>query len=71
MNPVGLVFVVTGAIVLIGAGRNMRWYMNMSKVRRSRRLFGDTGARIGHSLVGSVFLVMGLLVLFGTMKLGQ
>ena len=68
MDLMGLILVGAGAVALCGAGFDWEWFLNDRKTRFFTVLFGRTGARIFWGLLGTGFVVYGLLILLGYAK---
>lgn len=68
MNPFGLIFVGIGLFSLCGAWFNWDWFMTARKARFFVTVFGRTGARIFYGLLGSAFVVAGILALLGVIE---
>jgi hypothetical protein len=61
----GWVLVAFGAVTLCGAAFDWSWYMGRRKARFLVRALGRSGARLLYGLLGSVFVVLGLLIVGG------
>jgi predicted small integral membrane protein len=69
MNLYGSLFVAIGAFALCGAGFDWEWFMNGRRARFFVKIFGRNGARVFYGLLGSAFVVAGVLALLGVIEL--
>jgi hypothetical protein len=65
MNLLGIVFILGGALSTIAAIFNWDWYMNHPKARFLVALIGRTGARLVYAVMGTAFVVLGVLEALG------
>ena len=68
MNPAGLIFVALGIFALSGSIFDWEFFMNSRKVRFLAKFLTRTGARIFYGLLGSGFIVVGILTAMGIIK---
>jgi hypothetical protein len=68
MNPGGLILVAVGIFALSGAIFDWEWFMNNRKARLFVTILSRTGARIFYGLLGSGFVVAGILFAMGIIK---
>jgi uncharacterized membrane protein YphA (DoxX/SURF4 family) len=62
------IFVAIGVFALAGAVFDWDWFMNHPKARVLARALGRGGARIFYGVVGTGFVVGGLLVALGVVE---
>jgi hypothetical protein len=61
----GIVFVLLGAFVLMAIGSRWDWFVNHYKVRGIFEIFGKTGGILFYVILGSFFLIVGILMMMG------
>ena len=64
MNPVGLFGIAVGGFVLTAVFKNWDWFFSNRRAGLILKIFGRSGSRIFYGILGSVFFLGGILVLF-------
>ncbi len=70
MNSAGIIFVLAGLYSLAGAWFDWNWFMENRKVQFFHRILGNRmRAGIFYAVLGSAFVIAGMLSLFGVINL--
>ena len=64
MNPIGLFVIAIGAFVLTAVFKDWDWFLLNRRARLFVSLFGRSGARVFYAILGAVFLLGGVVLLF-------
>jgi hypothetical protein len=65
MSPIGWLFVGFGAFAICAAAFDWGFFMNHATAQMFVRMLGRKGTRIFYGLLGSAFVVVGVLVVRG------
>lgn len=65
----GIFLLIAGLFSIICAAADWDWFMNHRKTRLWVKLFGRNGTRIFYTILGSIFLILGII--FSTGTVGQ
>jgi len=64
----GLLFAISGFILIIGAYYNWDWFMKMWGHLNTTEILGRGCARIFYAIGGFVSLILGILMMIGIVK---
>lgn len=67
MNHSGWIFIALGLFSVVCAASDFEWFMNHRKARFFLKILGRSGVRVFYIALGAAILVLGGLVLFGTL----
>jgi hypothetical protein len=62
---VGLVFLLMGGIILAATAFRWGWFADHWKAKRAYAILGRTGGIVFYSILGVVFVIIGVLVMWG------